>query len=132
MIGLEATRSYRPRLVFGHVDSAHAAQCSRFLRRQGWEVHLVTTAEEVHGLVHELKPDLVVVDLELPDETGWLTCAKNILVDPLQSWILLSRNLSEQKCRWAKHLGAAALISRAQGPEILGEHIQDLVAVPVA
>lgn len=130
MTGLETRVKFRPRLLFAHVDSAHAAQCSRFFRRQGWEVHLVTSAEEVHHLVEVLNPHVVVVDVDLPDESGWLTSAKNLMEDQERRFILLGDDICDTKRARAEQLGVAALIDRHNGPEALAEEIQNQLGQP--
>lgn len=131
MIGMEMRKGFRPRLLFAHVDSAHAAQCSRFFRRQGWEVHLVTSADEVHRLVRILNPQAVVVDVDLPDESGWLTAAKNLMDDSDRRFILLADDITDAKRERALQLGVAALIDRDDGPEALAEEIQSHLAQAV-
>ncbi len=44
MVRLEKKEIYRPLLLLAYADSAHAAQCGRYFRRHGWEVHLVASA----------------------------------------------------------------------------------------
>jgi ActR/RegA family two-component response regulator len=56
---------FRPCLVMGYVDSAHAAQCARVLRRQGWEVHCTPAASEVPELLRRHTPSVAVIDSEL-------------------------------------------------------------------
>ena len=122
--------TYRPRLVFAYVDSAHAAQCSRFLRRQGWEVHLVTSAEQVHQLVQELNPQVVVLDLDLPDESGWLAAAKILLKNADRRFILTCQQVTDQNRDWAADLGTA-IIAREDGPAALAQEIQSHLAQAV-
>src|SRR3954447_4782484 len=74
--------SFRPRLVLAYADSAHAALSCRHLRRQGWEVHLASSGFEARRLVRLLAPQVVVLDTDLREESGWLTCAKLKLENP--------------------------------------------------
>lgn len=131
MVGLGSKGCYRPRMVLGYIDSAHAAQCGRFFRRQGWEVHLVASAAEVHQLVRELTPEVVVVDLDLPDESGWLICAKSLLDNQDQQFVLMGQGVTEHKRQRAAYLGVTALVDRAEGPEALVDEIQANVAQAV-
>jgi len=44
------------------------------LTREGYRVHLATSGQEALGLVGSAQPDCAVVDLRLPDMTGWELC----------------------------------------------------------
>src|SRR4051794_36111874 len=89
-MNLQPESSYRPLLIVGYADSAHAVQCGRFFRRIGWEVRLVASAAEARRLVLTCHPHAVVLDTELPDESGWLLCAKLTHEDPDRRVFLLA------------------------------------------
>ncbi len=76
MLPMAMDAVYRPLLVLAYADSAHAAQCGRHFRRLGWEVRLVTTGAEARRLCSMCTPGAVILDIDLPDESGWLTCAR--------------------------------------------------------
>ncbi len=105
----------RPRLLFAYGDSAYSALCGRQFRRQGWEVYQAGSAADVHRLVETINPRAVVVDTNLPDETGWLTCAKILLGRPSTRVVLVSTQKIEAEQRLASFLGAAGLVTRDQG-----------------
>src|SRR5437899_1851345 len=66
----------RPRLLLAYADPTYASECGRYFRRLGWAVEMVATGAEARELAHEYRPDVVVLDAELLDESGWLTSAK--------------------------------------------------------
>src|SRR5260370_41755240 len=72
----------RPRLVLGYTDSAHASRCVRHFRRLGWEAHMVASGAEAQRLATELLPNVIVLDVDLPDESGWQTAAQGLLGHP--------------------------------------------------
>jgi CheY-like chemotaxis protein len=112
---------YRPRLVLAYADSAHAAVACRQLRRLGWEVHLTSRGTEARRLARELHPDVVVLDADLHDETGWLTCAKLTQERPGQKVVLVSDSASAREERFRELVGAAAVVRRSAGaPALLG------------
>jgi|SRR5581483_10086628 len=118
----EKNNRYRPRVVFAYVDSAHAALCGRLLRRQGWELHLATSGEQAHQLVHAIDPQVVVLDTNLPDESGWLTCSKIRLEDQERRIVLLAADRDAQTIKQQEFVGASGLVARSEGPEaLLGE-----------
>jgi DNA-binding response OmpR family regulator len=95
-----------------YADSAHAALSCRRLRRLGWEVHLTRSGPEARRLAQELEPTVVVLDADLGDESGWLTCAKLVRERPGQKVIVVSEEVTTESERLAGHVGAAALVRR--------------------
>ena len=61
---------------------------SRVLRLAGFEVFEAATGEETLRLTHELKPDLVLLDVHLPDVSGIEIC-RRIKTDPSIDSILV-------------------------------------------
>src|SRR5262245_48645435 len=49
---------------------------SRVLRLAGFEVYEATTGEDALRLTHELKPQLVLLDVNLPDVSGIEICRR--------------------------------------------------------
>jgi len=115
----------RPRLLLGYTDSAHASRCARHFRRLGWEVHLVAAAAEAQRLAGELLPHTIVLDADLPDESGWLSAAKILLTRPAQRIFLLVDEPNQRLDERAASLGVAGLVRRDQGPEALATLIHD-------
>ena len=115
---------YRPRLVLAYADSAHAVLCCRQLRRLGWEVHLTTSGAEARRLAQALAPKVVVLDAELADESGWLTCAKLLHDRPGQRVVLVTDEVTSEGERLAGHVGAAILVRRSAGAAALVDQVQ--------
>lgn len=109
----------RPRLLFAYADSAFAAAAARCFRRLGWEAHLVASAEEVQRLVEAYAPEVLVLDVELPDESGWLTSAKVALSHPRQRIILLAAERVDAEGERAAQVGATAIVARCDGVSAL-------------
>ena len=56
-------------------DDVDLAQLNaRLLERQGYEVVIAYNAAEARTLFHEVKPDLLVLDIQLPDGDGLSLC----------------------------------------------------------
>jgi DNA-binding response OmpR family regulator len=123
----ERLSSLQPQLVFAHSDSAYAALSGRRFRRLGWEVHLASTAREAHRLADAVCPDIVVLDVSLRDESGWLTCDKLVRAHPEAKIILLGRDLRAQDHRFAEFVGATALVSRDDGIQALIDEVHGTV-----
>jgi DNA-binding response OmpR family regulator len=108
----------RPRLVFGYADSVHAARVARYFRRLGWQVHLAGSGREACRLVHDVRPDLVILDTELADESGWLAAAKLLLVQEHRVLIVgVEREARHEQ--FAKFIGAAGYFTRTDDPDCL-------------
>src|SRR5262245_59441864 len=67
---------YRPCVLLAHADGAYASDVSQSLRRLGWDVYQAADGAELRRLARMMEPELVILDAELADESGWLTCAK--------------------------------------------------------
>jgi DNA-binding response OmpR family regulator len=116
---------YRPRLVLAYGDSRHAVSCCRQLRRRGWEVHLTGSGREARRLAAALAPAVVVLDTELHDESGWLTCAKLRLEQPGQHVVLVCGKVTPEAQRYAAFLGADTLLTRDENvDDALLDHVQ--------
>lgn len=115
----EKPLSFRPRLVMAYADSAHAALSARHFRRLGWEVHLASSGPDARRLARVLAPEVVVLDTQLPDESGWLTCAKLALENGAQKVLLVSGNITAEEERLAATVGASALVERSRGVMVL-------------
>ena len=72
------------RILLAEDNEMNSDMLIRRLQRQGWEVVLATTGTEAVRLAGEIKPDVVVMDMSLPEMDGWT--ATRILRDhPLTS-----------------------------------------------
>jgi len=66
----------RPLAVIAWPNSAGSVGLGRRLRQAGWRVLFAHTASEARRLTAQLRPTVLVIAGELPDESGWLACAK--------------------------------------------------------
>ena len=123
MVRMAMDAVYRPLMILAYTDSAHAARCGRYFRRLGWEVRLVTSAAEARRLSITCTPGAVVLDTDLPDESGWLTCAKITQEDPDLKVILLAPERSMDSSDNMAKVQAAALVTRQDPLEVLAETI---------
>src|SRR5262245_59266300 len=86
----------RPRLLLVYADSAYASLAGRYFRRLGWEVRMVADGAEARRQFEDFQPTFVVIDTDLPDESGWLTCAKIMLDRPCARIIIQAPVRSEE------------------------------------
>lgn len=111
--------SNRPRLLLAYADAAYASECGRFFRRLGWEVQMVATGAEVLFLANEYRPDVVVLEAELLDESGWVTSSKVSQENPDLRIILVAEEGDLQHRLDA--VGAEQLVRPSGGAEELAQ-----------
>jgi DNA-binding response OmpR family regulator len=116
----EAVRR-RPHVVIAHSDLAYTAGVVRAFRRHGWEVAPAVTGQAARRLASSLEADLVVLQADLPDESGWLTCAKLNVGGDRHNVVLVSEEDGVRDEQYAQVAGAVRLVTREQGAEPLLE-----------
>jgi DNA-binding response OmpR family regulator len=118
-------------LVLAHTDGGFAARAGRQLRRHGWEVSLAQTGAEVRRLTKKLAPAVVVIDVDLADESGWLLCDKLSREQAGPKVVLVADERTPQQERLASFVGAAALIRQQDGISALVNEVLE-TALPAA
>jgi len=111
----EPAPGYRPCLVMAHTDAVYTAEACRAFRRLGWDVYAVGAGPEARRLARLLEADLVILDVGLLEETGWLTCAKLTADRPGARVLLVTEGPSNRDHGLAEFAGAAALVDRQAG-----------------
>jgi DNA-binding response OmpR family regulator len=109
----------RPRLLLGYADAAYASECGRYFRRLGWEVQLVASGREARELARAYRPNVVVLDAELLDESGWLTSAKISTENPDLRIILVANERTDNTQGRLRMVGASLSVCRKDGAEAL-------------
>jgi two-component system, OmpR family, response regulator RegX3 len=64
----------RPRILFVEDEQSISAPFSKALEREGFEPHVAATAARALQLQEQLDPDLILLDLHLPDGDGRDVC----------------------------------------------------------
>src|ERR1041384_1597993 len=111
----------RPRLLLAYSEPAYASECGRYFRRLGWEVQMVASGTEARLLASEFHPDVVVLDAELLDESGWLTSAKISTENP-ELRIILVTDGEDVQSRLTM-VGAEQAVHRVDGANALAHAI---------
>ena len=111
----------RPCLILVLNEPADAALVGRAFRRLGWDVYTVGDGPQARRLARMLRPALVVLDADLPFESGWLTCEK--LTDELPDLrvVLTLPNPTERDHRFAVFVGAAVLVDRRDSAALVAQ-----------
>ena len=131
MVALLENLGMRPSLVLAHPNPIYAASVSRSFRRLGWTVSQAQTGPAARQLARTLLADLVVLAIDLPGESGWLTCAKLIGERPGTHAVLIGDNLAPTDPEFARFVGAAGLYLLSAGARPLLQHAQQIDPTPV-
>jgi DNA-binding response OmpR family regulator len=115
----EPFAQYRPCLILAHADAVYAAAASRAFRREGWDVYNALTGPEARRLTRMLRPSLVVLGTDLPEESGWLVCDKLTREFPSTRVVLVAVEPDSPSEQFASFVGAATLVDRNAGPSAL-------------
>jgi DNA-binding response OmpR family regulator len=126
------TFSFQPRMVLAHANPVFASMAGRYFRRQGWDVTSVLRGLEARRLARQLQPAVVVLGIDLPDESGWLVCDKIVRDDPEQQVVLVAPELTATSQDFAEFVGAAVLVDENDGVLALAEQVRGAVALPAA
>jgi CheY-like chemotaxis protein len=124
----EANADCSPCLVMAHAHPESQAVLARRFRRLGWDVYQASSGPEARRLARMLAADMVILHVDLPEESGWLTCDKLIREQPSVSVILVGDDLSPRNQELAGFVGASALVDRADGVVPLVEDLLDTAA----
>jgi DNA-binding response OmpR family regulator len=116
---------YRPCLILAHADPVYAAQVVRAFRRHGWDVYPAQNGPEVRRLARMLDPQLVLLQADLPDESGWLTCDKLIGEFPTCKVVLVAAGVTPTRTAFAEFVGAADLVDRRDGMAALLDQVRE-------
>jgi len=127
----DASSSIRPCLVLVHADPLYAALIRQIFLRLRWDVHVTASGVEAREWVAELAPSMVILDTELADESGWLTCAKLTQEQPDLHVVLVADHVGPSGHAFAYYVGAASLVARNDGLRVLVEEARG-VALPAA
>jgi two-component system, OmpR family, phosphate regulon response regulator OmpR len=71
-----STLDRKPHLFIVEDDLAVCEMLTRYLEREGMVVTAMSSAEELLRRINRIRPDLIVLDVSLPGETGLQACQK--------------------------------------------------------
>jgi CheY-like chemotaxis protein len=99
------------------------------LEMEGYEVRLASDGVEAVAAAREFLPDLILLDVMMPNKDGWEACA-DIKQDPNLAdtpVIFLSARAQDADIERGTELGAAAYITKPFDPIDLLELIAELI-----
>jgi two-component system, chemotaxis family, chemotaxis protein CheY len=85
---------------------------------------------EAPARVHELRPELVTLDLVMPGRGGLMTLQHLLLVDPSLAVVVCSASLTEHNVIAALRLGARGFIAKPFSPEAVLDAVHAALTEP--
>ncbi len=97
-----------------HMRSYEAA-----FRSRGYQVRLTTTAADAMALTRQVRPACVVIDVRLPDMSGWELCRKlkadqRLAAVPV---VMLAPDISRESLEASRSSGCASWLMRPAPPD---------------
>jgi DNA-binding response OmpR family regulator len=120
---LQEPRRSQPGFVLAHADAGYRARAASYLWRLGLDFASVGSAQDLHEIAQAVTLPLVVLDTDLPDESGYLTCAKIKRSRPDCRVLLLGHPAASENYRLAQFVGAEVLLDRHAMLPLLGDRI---------
>jgi len=65
------TQNQKPTVLYVEDNDDNAYMLSRRLKRRGFDVHIATDGESGVNMARKLRPDVILMDLNLPVLDGW-------------------------------------------------------------
>src|SRR6201989_580305 len=109
----------RPRILFVEDEQSISAPFSKALEREGFEPHVAATAARALLLQEQLEPDLILLDLHLPDGDGRDVCRTSRARSGVPIIILTARGTETDRIVGLE-LGADDYVVKPfSGPEVI-------------
>ncbi len=116
---------FRPRMVIGHSNPYTLAGYCRHFRRLGWDVWGSMGGREARRLAYIHEPAVVILETDLPDQTGWLSCFKIVRDGGCRKVILLASAPDQASPDFAQFVGATAMVLPVDGMDALVDAVYD-------
>ncbi len=90
-------------------------------------MYTALTGPEARRLARMLRPSLIVLGTDLPEESGWLICDKLNRESANAKVILVADEPDSPSEQFANFVGASALVDRKAGPSALLDRAENAV-----
>jgi DNA-binding NtrC family response regulator len=130
---LPADRPARPRhIVIAHSDAEYVTDVQEALQLRGGAVHVARSGEQARLLAHRYRAVLVVLDSQMPLESGWLTADKLARDNPRARVVVVTPELTVKDRIFASFVQATAVVDQIEGPAAILEKLDELEGVQFA
>jgi len=100
------------------------------LRGIGHRVSIANNGEVAIGIVERDRPDLVVLDVTMPEMNGYQACRAIKRLDPKIGVIILTAKTEAADRFWASQSGADEFLNKPIDPALLVQRIEALLSSP--
>ena len=100
------------------------------LKSLGHRTTIAHNGEVAIGIVERDRPDLVVLDVTMPEMNGYQACRAIKRIDPKIIIIILTAKTEAADRFWASQSGADEFLNKPIDPAILVQRIEALLATP--
>jgi DNA-binding response OmpR family regulator len=107
----DAVQTSRQTILLVDDDAAVSTLVAEILEGEGYSVETVSTGAEAEAAIERLRPDLVILDIMLPDADGLMLCARLLAQWPAPI-IMLSGSRRESDRILSLRLGADDFIAK--------------------
>ena len=119
------------RLVVDHEPELRA-QALAHLRDWGYEAEAAETAEVALYVIPHHRPDVIILDVEMPDQDGYLVCAKlkrfsQARIERIPV-ILCSVRATERDKHFGRYAGADDYVLKPFDWPQLAQHVENLLS----
>ncbi len=102
----------RPQILLVEDDVLLKDVLELALCREGYTVATAGTAQAAIDKAYRLRPEIVLLDIQLPDQSGYLVAAKLRLVKPVPKLLFLTALGRGQSDRMASFLAADGILHK--------------------
>jgi DNA-binding response OmpR family regulator len=102
----------RPKVLLVDDDEMLMEVMSAALEQQGYEFEAARTAAEALSKAYRIRPCLVLLDINLPDQSGYLVAAKLKLTKPTPKIIFVTAQPGGQSDRLASFVRADGVLHK--------------------
>ena len=103
------------------------AEIKDFFEEEGHRVYTADTAEDGIRLLQDLRPDLLLVDMKLPDQSGLQVLAASKKHSPRTKTIVITGFVDQATIDEAEKLGRDAFLQKPFDLEMLKREIETLL-----
>jgi DNA-binding NtrC family response regulator len=118
-------------LVVDDESTARRATEAALVRQSSWQIRSASTLADAHGLVTSWLPSLVILDLELPGESGELWLSRQLSTIPDLAVIVVTGHDDAETALRLMRIGARDFLVKPVLPQRLRLAVERALGVPV-
>jgi DNA-binding response OmpR family regulator len=100
------------------------------LKSLGYRTTIAHNGEVAISIVERDRPDLVVLDVTMPEVNGYQACRAIKRLDPRIAIIILTAKTEAADRFWATQSGADEFLNKPIDPALLVQRIESLLSIP--